>query len=501
MKKITTTIALLLILSFVLVSLPEIGIVKAESTIYIRADGSIEGTEKIQRDGDVYTFTDKIVNQSITVDRNDIIIDGSGLTLEGTGNGTGVYLPRGRENITIKNLKIKEFYYAIDIYFDATNNKISGNMITDNYSAIRIRRSSNNTIVGNEITNNYYSISLSMDCDYHIIVDNNITNNGNGIIINNSRNTTIRNNTMIDNTSNNLLIEASTVEVPYFTHDIDTSNTVNGKTIYYWINQQNKVVPSDAGYVYLVNCTNMTIQNLNLTKGGIRLILTNNSMIINNRITNCDGIICLYVHNTSIIGNLLEDLSVGIYTHNGLFNEIMGNRITNTSTGIRLHCPNSTIFGNVISNNTIGLRLYGPDWNRIIENNFISNEFAVSICDVYHNIFYHNNFINNTNQIVDDFFTTSNPFYPFLSTNTWDDGYPSGGNFWSDYNGTDNDGDGFGDTPYFLYEENQDNYPLMTPVDITIIPEFPSWTVMLVILTLLAVAVAIYKRRLRPQTN
>ena len=48
------------------------------------------------------------------------------------------------------------------------------------------------------------------------------------------------------------------------------------------------------------------------------------------------------------------------------------------------------------------------------------------------------------------------------AVNIWDNGIE--GNYWSNYNGTDNDSDGIGKTPYIIDEKNQDNYPLMTPI-------------------------------------
>jgi parallel beta-helix repeat protein len=128
---------------------------------------------------------------------------------------------------------------------------------------------------------------------------------------------------------------------------------------------------------------------------------------------------------------------------------------------------------NMVKNNNISSNMYGIYGyscfnNILIENNIINNIYSINFYgSAINNIVYNNNFINNTK-------VGRAPHS--LYSNAWDNG--SQGNYWSNYTGTDNNGDGIGDTPYLVYENNQDNHPLMKVyVEESLEPFTPSRTV------------------------
>ena len=152
MKKHPLTLIVLLVLSLVLVPLPQIKVVKAESitSIFIRADGTVEGTDKIQREGEIYTFTENI-SGSIVVQRDTIVVNGKGHSLIGRG-GTGIQLVN-RNNVHIQNLEITGFDEGI--YFSKCyNNSISGTEMINNTNGLELHYSFNNSIFFNRIMNN-----------------------------------------------------------------------------------------------------------------------------------------------------------------------------------------------------------------------------------------------------------------------------------------------------------------------------------------------------------
>ena len=180
MKKPASTIILFFLFLCLLVSLPQIRVLKAESTINIREDGSIEGTDKIQREGNVYTFiTDAVIDSDIVVQRSNIVIDGNGHMLQNAR-----LVISGLNNVTAKNMYIKDDYYGthdirlgisgIDVknssFITIMNNTVTGTTFDTDEAGIRIAGGNSNVIVGNTIAGNQKGLTVSNKIDFETFI-------------------------------------------------------------------------------------------------------------------------------------------------------------------------------------------------------------------------------------------------------------------------------------------------------------------------------------------
>ncbi len=198
-----------------------------------------------------------------------------------------------------------------------------------------------------------------------------------------------------------------------------------------------------------VTVANLTIRNSTGAVFGLRVWNATGCNIINIRVLNL--VTCIHLDlasNCTVKHNEIRNGYLrAIWLYGATNNTVIGNTITNTTQvepgygAINLEfSTNNTVTLNHVENCTSGIWAEQSRGNKI----------------------YHNNLIHNKNQVG-------------LSLgwpNIWDDGYPAGGNYWSNYNGTDQyhgpdqnmtGADGIGDTPYTINTQNKDNYPLMTP--------------------------------------
>jgi nitrous oxidase accessory protein len=239
-----------------------------------------------------------------------------------------------------------------------------------------------------------------------------------------------------------------------------------------------------------VTITGFTIRNaLVTTEAGIFLMRVDYCNISENKLTdNSRGIDLLDSSYNIIAGNFMEENGAGI-SLSGFNNSIYGNEIVNCNTGIQIsYGKNNTISeNNIVNSHKRGINLPDSQNNSFFLNNIVnSGEYGILFTNSHNNTFIHNNFINNVVQVFDSHYVLD---WIALSVNIWDNGFE--GNYWDNYNGTDGDGNGIGDTSYIINENNQDNYPL-----VNVIPEFPSWIILPLFLTATLVVI-FYSKRLR----
>ena len=163
------------------------------------------------------------------------------------------------------------------------------------------------------------------------------------------------------------------------------------------------------------------------------------------------GIYLNFSSDNTLSGNNVSS-RFGIYLYSSFSDVVHNNSFTaGQGTGIVLESsPSNILFDNNVANNPGGILLLSSSNNVLSGNNISANidGFRLESSSVGNRIF-HNNFLNNNWQTDNE----------FNWTNIWDNGLE--GNYWSDYNGTDLDQDGIGDTPYEIGANNTDHYPLM----------------------------------------
>lgn len=179
-------------LSALLSSAVVVGVVRpvavtAPRTIYIRPDGSVDPeTAPIQRVGDTYTFTEDIYSpfvldmSALVVEKDNIVLDGAGYSLQGVGNGLGINVT-SRSNVTIENLEVKKFGVGI-IIWESSNSTIFENTITQNDVGIGLWQVSGNKISGNIIiASSGTGIAIAGSGTLNNVVGNYVANNRVGI--------------------------------------------------------------------------------------------------------------------------------------------------------------------------------------------------------------------------------------------------------------------------------------------------------------------------------
>ncbi|KXA94598.1 hypothetical protein AKJ65_03985 [candidate division MSBL1 archaeon SCGC-AAA259E19] len=311
----------------------------------------------------------------------------------------------------------------------------------ENAAGISISRS-DGVVVGNNISeNNRYGIFLHRPSNN--LVENNIAkyNTRKGIWLSGPcENNTIRNNLAVNNGHSGFLLFKSC------SGNLLENNTSRNN----W-----------DGFSLGVCAGNTLRSNLAENNGvdGFRIKASDNN-ILNNNVAENNRYRGFHIHDNSS-GNLLENN----YAENNKWLGIsVGGWVTvddNSEWGI-INSHYNVIKNNILENHsTAGIAFYFTT-NNVLKNNLVeNNRKGIYLRGSSNNQIYHNNFLSNTTQAFDN------------GSNTWDNGYPSGGNYWSDYTDEDNyhgenqdipGSDGIGDTPYSIPgDSNQDRYPLMEP--------------------------------------
>jgi parallel beta-helix repeat protein len=504
-----------------------------------------------------------VVGNNVTFCRTGIRLESCGTSLLET-NSIADIDDVGILMVNSKNNTVKSSYFVRNVNQGLFLNNSGGNTVemnsfSENGCGIRLHLSGENFVIDNSVDDSLKEGLLLYYSSGNLIENNDLTRNAFGLKLSYSGNNTLRGNNMALNGYN---FDVEAVTLPSFINDVDKSNTVDGKQVYYLVNQRDLVVNSgeNAGYLAVVNSTDILVRDLDFSGNGEGVLVAytkrctiENASIVDNRVgiylydssqvqvknsavtsSFAEGIFIYGCDKSSVEDNIVMFNGVGMYLYSLTNSSLLRNNITsNVGRGVQMlssnydfisqnnlswngldgiyvyNSRNNTLSDNdVVRNGRDGMWIDTSEYDTLMHNNVSWNSgngvylLTSRNCQVHHNDIVENDFVglqlsvgadNNTvvgnsisgnvkwginlydcsyNRIFgNNFLNRYQAQALFGSSNFWDNGYPQGGNYWSDFGGFDlfwgpyqnlTGSDGINDTPFVINSDNVDHYPLIS---------------------------------------
>jgi parallel beta-helix repeat protein len=428
-------------------------------------------------------------------------------------------------NMTYNNVS-SNLFLGIYLYSSINNVIIANNCSSSAWTAIWLASADNTRVIGNNCSSNIQegTIGIISSSSNITMIDNYCCwNTFAGIELKGAIGNTLAGNVMIDD---GILVRGNDMAA-FNAHSIDASNTVNGKPIFYCKNQNGITVPPDTGQVILANCSDIMVDNEDLSHctAGVQLAYCSKINVTNNDCSwNTQGISLYSSNNDSIVGNnCSSNVQYGVLLHSSSDNTLTNNFCSsNAIRGIFLEYSsshNAIVNNRCWWNNNDGIGVLGGDNHTLIDNdcswnldygiglqstgsilkhnNCSSNQDSGIYVAGTGNVLTWNQFYNNIaygilissgssyNIVFNNTFVGNNgasQTYNALHIQAYDDGrydrwntsgIPHGyGNYWSDWTTPDVNHDGIVDQPYAiaghagnvsLNTSAKDYYPLELP--------------------------------------
>ena len=303
--------------------------------------------------------------------------------------------------------------------FNSSENVVHSNVIHNNSDGVGLGNSYLNSVLYNSISHSYYGMNFFLS-NHNNVINNTISHNEYGINLHESHHNRMVGNDVMEN---DIGVHLS------YSHE----NGIYGNILSHNFERGVNLHESSMNTV-----TNNTIHNN--TDGGLNLYLSDRN---------------------HMEGNFISNSNYGILIGESMYNVIYDNWIYNSVWhGIRMwHSRNNAIYQNNISDNFSGIEIQEAEDNMIVYNHISDHpQNGIQIFGSNGNEIYHNSFVNNNNHAWDE------------GNNIWDNGHPSGGNYWDTHTYPDEYGgeeqnrpgpDGIVDDPYLIPGgDDRDRYPL-----------------------------------------